>query len=96
MKAVYRRGAGAFSTSHRPDQNRNSWAMARVNAFLHLVKTGKPKNSKYTTDNDLLPKMHPRSSEASNMSPLMTSLVASLNVDAVTEAEFEVYEPWLD
>lgn len=63
LKAVYRRGAGAFSTSHRPDQNRNSWAMARVNAFLHLLKSGSPKNSKYTTDNDLLPASHPRSSK---------------------------------
>lgn len=61
LKAVYRRGAGAFSTSHRPDQNRNSWSMARVNAYLHLLKTGKPKNPKYTTDNDLLPKSHPKS-----------------------------------
>ena len=69
LKAVYRRGAGAFSTSHRPDQNRNSWAMARVNAYLHLLKTGSPKNSKYTTDNDLLPASHPKSSkgEASAM-----------------------------
>lgn len=63
LKAVYRRGAGAFSTSHRPDQNRNSWAMARVNAFLHLLRTGKPKNSKYVTDNDLLPAAHARSSK---------------------------------
>lgn len=61
LKAVYRRGAGAFSTSHRPDQNRNSWAMARVNAYLHLLKSGTPKNPKYTTDNDLLPKSHPKS-----------------------------------
>lgn len=61
LKAVYRRGAGAFSTSHRPDQNRNSWAMARVNAYLHLLSTGSPKNPKYITDNDLLPKAHPKS-----------------------------------
>ena len=81
LKAVYRRGAGAFSTSHRPDQNRNSWAMARVNAFLKLVKSGKPTNPKYTTDNDLLPKMHPRHSEASTLSPIMASLLAALNVD---------------
>lgn len=63
LKAVYRRGAGAFSTSHRPDQNRNSWAMARVNAFLHLLRTGSPKNSKYVTDNDLLPASHSKSSK---------------------------------
>lgn len=81
LKAVYRRGAGAFSTSHRPDQNRNSWAMARVNAFLKLVKSGKPTNPKYVSDNDLLPKMHPRHSEASNLNPLVASLMASLNVE---------------
>jgi hypothetical protein len=96
LKAVYRRGAGAFSSSHRPDQNRNSWAMARVNAFLKLVKSGKPKNPKYTTDNDLLPKMHPRHSEASNMSPLLLSLVASLNVDLITEDDDDLLEPWLE
>ena len=95
LKAVYRRGAGAFSTSHRPDQNRNSWAMGRVNAFLHLVKTGKPKNSKYTTDNDLLPKMHPRSSEASIMSPLMASLLSAHNIEDFEDSDIEPYEPWL-
>jgi PBSX family phage portal protein len=63
LKSVWRRGAGAFSTSHRPSQNRQSWAMARVNAFLHLVSTGSPKNSKYVTDNDLLPSGHPRKSK---------------------------------
>lgn len=74
LKAVYRRGAGAFSTSHRPDQNRNSWAMARVNAFLKLLKSGKPKNPKYTTDNDLLPPSHPKSSKGSaSMSETLTA-----------------------
>ena len=37
--------------------------MARVNAFLHLLRTGSPKNSKYTTDNDLLPAAHRRSTK---------------------------------
>ena len=62
LKAVYRRAAGAYSSSHREGQTRNSWAMARVNAFLHLVRTGKPKNPKYKQDNDLLPKDHPKKS----------------------------------
>lgn len=70
LKAVYRRGAGAFSSSHRPDQNRNSWAMARVNAFLKLVRSGHPTNPNYTQDNDLLPRQHPRHTEASTMDPL--------------------------
>lgn len=65
LKAVYRRGAGAFSSSHRPGMTRNQWAMGRVNAFLRLLKSGKPSNPAYTTDNDLLPASHPRSSKKS-------------------------------
>jgi hypothetical protein len=90
LKAVYRRGAGAFSTSHRPDQNRNSWAMARVNAFLKLVKSGKPNNPKYVQDNDLLPKMHPRHSEASTMSPLLASMVAALDEEECPPATRDI------
>tara|TARA_A100001391_G_scaffold204383_1_gene199891 strand:+ start:3560 stop:5155 length:1596 start_codon:yes stop_codon:yes gene_type:complete len=59
LQAVYRRGAGAFSVSHRPGMARAQWAMARVNHFLHLLETGKPKDPKYITDNDLLPEGHP-------------------------------------
>jgi hypothetical protein len=58
LKAVYRRGAGAFSVSHRPGMTRNQWAMGRVNAFLRLLMSGSAKAS-YTTDNDLLPDGHP-------------------------------------
>ena len=62
LKAVYRRGSGAFSTSHSPAvRSREQWALARVNAFLMLLRTGAPRNPKYTTDNDLLPREHPRS-----------------------------------
>jgi hypothetical protein len=64
LKAVYRRGAGAFSTSHAPKMSRHGWAIARVNAFLTLLRTGKPSNSAYTQDNDLLPKNHPKKSKA--------------------------------
>jgi len=64
LKAVYRRGAGAFSTSHRPGMSRNQWSMGRVNAFLKLLKTGQRKKA-YTTDLDLLPKSHPQSTRQS-------------------------------
>ena len=67
LKAVYRRGAGAFSTSHRPSvTSRDQWALARVKAFLKLVGTGQRKKA-YDTDLDLLPKEHPqhRAKEAS-------------------------------
>ena len=63
LKAVFRRGAGAFSTSHRPGMNRTQWALARVRAFLKLVGTGQRKES-YNTDLDLLPKGHPQRTEA--------------------------------
>ena len=63
LKAVYRRGAGAFSTSHAPKMSRDGWAMARVNAFLYLLRNGRPSNPNYKQDNDLLPKGHPRSSK---------------------------------
>jgi starvation-inducible DNA-binding protein len=62
LKAVYRRGSGAFSSSHRPGKTRDQWAMARVNAFLKLLRSGRPSNPNYKQDNDLLPKAHPRSS----------------------------------
>jgi starvation-inducible DNA-binding protein len=62
LKAVYRRGSGAFSSSHRPGKTRDQWAMARVNAFLKLLRSGRPSNPNYKQDNDLLPKAHPKSS----------------------------------
>ena len=34
--------------------------MARVNAFLKIVRTGSPSNAKYVGDNDLLPSGHPK------------------------------------
>jgi len=64
LKAVYRRGAGAFSTSHRTGVGREQWSMARVNAFLALVRLGKPKDADYTTDFDLLPSDHPKSTKS--------------------------------
>jgi len=63
LKAAYRRGAGAFSTSHRPGMTRDQWAMARVNAFLTLARRGRPENPKYVGDNDLLNSKHPKFSQ---------------------------------
>lgn len=62
LKAVFQRGLGAFNTSHSPNvKSPSQWAHARVNAYLYLVKNGRPENAKYTTDYDLLPKKHPKS-----------------------------------
>lgn len=56
LEKVWRRGAGAFSTSHRPGQSRHSWAMARVNTFLDMAAGKKVKDSYRGADGDLLSK----------------------------------------
>jgi hypothetical protein len=61
LAAVYRRGSGAYSTSHRPGVSRAAWSMARVNAFLYLLRRGRPENPAYISDFDLLPEGHPKS-----------------------------------
>ena len=61
LAAVYRRGSGAYSTSHRPGVSRAAWSMARVNAFLYLLRRGRPENAAYISDFDLLPAGHPKS-----------------------------------
>ena len=53
LKKVFRRGAGAFSSSHRPGQSRVSWSMARVNMFLKMVRGGKVKDSYRKADSDI-------------------------------------------
>jgi hypothetical protein len=55
LKAVFRRGAGAFSNSHRPNMTRSGWAYARVNKFLEK-KAGKKVKAAYVQDDDLLAK----------------------------------------
>ena len=53
LKAVMRRGMGAFSSSHRPGMTRQGWGYARVNKFL-LKKGGTKVKATYTQDDDLL------------------------------------------
>jgi hypothetical protein len=61
LKSVYQRGLGAYNTSHSPNvTSAKQWALARVNAFLYLVKEGRPENKKYDSDFDLLPTKHPK------------------------------------
>ena len=64
LASVFQRGLGAFNTSHSPKvRSAKQWALARVNAYMYLVRNGRPQNPKYTTDYDLLPKKHPKSSK---------------------------------
>src|SRR5210317_19747 len=53
LKKIYRRGAGAFSSSHRPNKTRGQWAMARVNMFLKMMRGGKVKKSYRAADQDV-------------------------------------------
>jgi len=53
LKKVYRRGAGAFSSSHRPGKTRGQWAMARVNTFLRMKSGKKVKDSYRAADQDI-------------------------------------------
>jgi len=53
LKKVYRRGAGAFSQSHRPGKTRGQWAMARVNMFLRMMGGGKVKDAYRKADQDI-------------------------------------------
>jgi len=64
LRKVYLRGAGAYSTSHRPGVSRAAWSFGRVRAFLKMLKNLKPDDPKYNgPDNDLLPSAHPLSSK---------------------------------
>lgn len=61
LKAVMRRGMGAYSTSHRPTitggapNTRQAWGFARVNKFLKK-KAGQQVKAAYIQDDDLLEK----------------------------------------
>ena len=93
-KAVVRRGLGAYSTSHRPSvTSRTQWGLARLNAFIHLMLKDKPKNPKYVTDNDLLPKKHPRHSAEKKSLDIFETVVKMLDM---TEPDKDVYEKTLD
>ena len=77
LLTVFRRGAGAFSTSHAPNMSRNGWGIARVNAFLYLLRTGRPSNPNYKQDNDLLPRGHPRAKRKASAEETLISQTAS-------------------
>jgi len=81
LKAVYRRGSGAFSVSHRPSQTRASWSHARVNAFLKIARGGG--NKKYTQDDDLLHEDHPRRKTKKSVDSMIKARGGE--VDLVTE-----------
>lgn len=68
LRAVYRRGVGAYETNpesvHEGVKSAEQWALGRVNAFLRILA-----GSRTSTlfDTDLLPDGHPKKSKEKNM-----------------------------
>jgi len=59
MKAVFRRGSGAYSRSAPPGVSRAQWSFGRTADFADIVKFGEPDDPDFIQDNDLLPDGHP-------------------------------------
>ena len=90
LKKVYRRGAGAFSASHRPGKTRGQWAMARVNMFLRMMSGGKVKDAYRKADQDVA-KAYTDDIDISDFwEPEDQDFVqASLDLAAIGDFEFE-------
>jgi predicted DNA-binding protein YlxM (UPF0122 family) len=94
LKKVYNRGMGAYEDTHRPGMSAQQWSMARVNAFLYLVRNGNPENDAYTQDNDLLPDGHPKKgeSESSEKDVMVKNPMAEENQEPKAEEASEQEE----
>ena len=86
LKKVYRRGAGAFSASHRPGMTRGGWAMARVNMFLKMVRGGKVKDSYRKADQDIAKASESEASEKNYMEAAFMKHCAAYDKDLVNTA----------
>jgi len=95
LKAVYRRGLGAYSSSHRPTitggapNTRNAWAMARVNKFL-LKAGGTKVKAAYVQDDDLL-----KYEDGGETGKAMTFEEFSENLDKPKQEVIDQYEETL-
>lgn len=65
IKVVYRRGVTDFVSEFGSVGDFNSAGLERVADFLHLIKSGAPRLSSYTSDNDLLPNSHSKATLSS-------------------------------
>ena len=77
VRAVYRRGAHEAGDQ----KDRHSVGMTRVDAYLRLLRVGKPANASYKKDNDLLPESHQLSTRAN--SALIASAEIARTVDFI-------------
>lgn len=82
VRAVFRRGALTASAA----TDRNKSGLTRVDAFLRLLSSGRPANSLYKVDNDLLPSSHARSTYSED------ALVASAAAASLTFSDLETID----
>jgi HK97 family phage prohead protease len=62
-----------------------------VNAFLYLLRNGRPENDKYIGDNDLLPKSHPKSSRSlGHFGTSIGDMDSTVETRRITSNEFEL------
>ncbi len=96
LQKVYDRGIGAYNTnpsSVRPNvSSKEQWAMARVNNFLRVLRTGKYKSGKH--DTDLLPEGHPLSTKnkEKSMNKEDRHILNVTETDNTVIVEFEKHE----
>lgn len=92
LRIVYRRGAHSYDGSLSTNATRLDWAMARVNAFVTLVRTGRPSNSAYTADNDLLPRTHAMYSAKHSITASSKTSTSELLVSIKPQSQYESSE----
>lgn len=90
LKKVYRRGAGAFSSSHRPGKTRGQWAMARVNMFLRMMSGGKVKDAYRKADQDISRASNEIIDISDSWEPEEEDFVkAMIDIESIGEFEFD-------
>ena len=94
MKAVFRRGSGAYSRSAPPGVSRAQWSFGRTADFADIVKFGEPDDPDFVQDNDLLPDGHPLAKREETGDLEETPFVEGLPGDELREKiESEVFGP---
>lgn len=63
LRTVFERGLAAHKADQSTNATSGAYALARVNAYLKLLRSGRPDNKAYVQDNGLLPAGHPKATK---------------------------------
>jgi hypothetical protein len=63
LRTVFERGLAAHKADEGTNATSGAYALARVNAYLKLLRSGRPDNKAYVQDNGLLPAGHPKATK---------------------------------